>query len=105
LRTRVFTIGLAAGLGTAVLRGFNVSTLISPMLGIAWLICLVTYVGSGVLPTTFSKDMDARCHLNPWKETLQNLSEGRTQIEAIALLTGPFLTKGICSFIYFAFKS
>jgi hypothetical protein len=102
---RVFIFGIIAGSGAAVLRGFRVYTPISPLLGIAWLICLSIYLGSRFLPATFSKDIDARWHLNPWQETLQKLSEGRTQVEAITLLAGPLLLRGVCSFIYFGFKS
>jgi hypothetical protein len=101
---RVFTIGIVAGLGGAALHEFHVRTLMGPLLGLVWLICIVLYVGVGVFPGSFAKDLDPRWHLNPWQKALRNLSEGRKQVEAIALLAGPVLAHMLFYFLYFGFK-
>lgn len=101
---RVFTVGIAAGLLYAALRAFHFQTLISPLSALAWLICVVTYVGLGAFPSSFAKDMDLRWHLNPWQEALAHLGEGRTHIGAIALLAAPFLGRIVFSVIYLGFK-
>jgi len=101
---RAFLVGISCGITGALLRGFRLSTFASPVLMIAWLVCVMIYVGSGVFPTTFRKDMDLRWHLNPWREALQNLSESRTIAEAIALLAAPKLTGMFASFFYLALK-
>ena len=101
---RVFILGIAAGVCAAALREFHVRTLATPLLGIIWLISILVYVGVGVFPGSFAKDVDLRWHLNPWQEALRNLSEGRTQVEAIALLAGPILAQMFFSFLYLAFE-
>ncbi|HZP61456.1 MAG TPA: hypothetical protein VFB27_14125 [Opitutaceae bacterium] len=101
---RVFVVGLATGLSAAALHEFHIPTLVSPLLGIVWLVCILIYVGMGVFPATFAKDMDLRWHLNPWQEALQHLSEGRTQAEAIALLAGPILGRMLFAFVYLALR-
>lgn len=100
----VAIVGLVAGVVAAALREFHVHTAFSLLLLFIWLICIVTYVGVGVLPGSFSKDMDPRWHLNPWQEALGNLSQGKTQTEAIALLAGPVLARMLFSFLYFGLK-
>jgi hypothetical protein len=104
LARRLFLIGLSAGLGAAALREFHVGTIVTALLEIVWVICTVAYVGVGVFPASFSKDIDPRWHLNPWQAALRNLSEGRTQFEAIALLAGPLVAQMLFSFLYFGFK-
>lgn len=97
-------IGLVAGIGVAALREFRVHTWALSFLGITYLACLLAYVGAGVFPTSLRKDLDPRWHLNPWREILLHLSEGRTQAEAIALLATPYLARGLFSLIYFSLK-
>jgi hypothetical protein len=96
----VFIIGIVAGLGAAALREFHVLNLASMLLGIVWLICIATYVGAGIFPASFARDFDPRWHLNPWREALRNLSEGKTQVEAIALLAGPVCARMLFTFLY-----
>jgi hypothetical protein len=100
----VFMVGIVAGLGAAALREFHIRSLVSPFLGVVWIISLAMYVGAGIFPGSFAKDLDLRWHLNPWQEALQHLSEERTQVEAIALLAGPPLARMLFSFLYFGFK-
>ena len=75
-----------------------------PLLHLAWVVCVLIYVGGQILPLSFSKDIDPRWHLNPWKDALSNLSEGRTLVEAIALLAGPRLLGMVTSLAYWSFK-
>jgi len=100
----VFIVGILAGVGSMGLREFHVRTMLSPLLAILWVACLLAYLGGSFLPGTFTKDVDLRWHSNPWQETLENLSQGRTQVEAIALLAGPFLARVLFSFLYIGFK-
>jgi len=100
----VFIVGTVAGVGYAALLEFRVGTVASPILGILWLVCILIYVGLRVFPRSLAEDMDPRWHLNPWRSALQNLSEGRTQVEAIALLAGPPLARMLFSFLYFGLK-
>ena len=104
LARKVFLVGILAGVGAAALREFRVDTILTPLLWIVWVICLLAYIGVGVFPSSFSKDMDPRWHLNPWQEALQNLSEGKTQLEAIALPAGPMVARMVFLFLYFGFK-
>ena len=100
----VFIVGLSAGLFSAALGEFHVSPLGSSLLYFAWFISVVVYVGLGVFPGSFGKDMDPSWHLNPWAEALQHLSEGRTQVEAVALMAGPYLGRMLFTFLYFGLK-
>jgi hypothetical protein len=100
----VFAVGISAGVAAAALREFRIPTLVSPFLWFVWLLSVAMYVGLGVFPGSLAKDMDPRWHLNPWQEALKNLSEGRTQIEAIALLAGPMLARLLFSFLHFGLK-
>ena len=101
----VFLIGIFAAVVGAALREFRVPTLITPLLGLIWLICIAAYVGLAAFPHSFAKDLDPRWHMNPWQSALSSLSEGKTQFEAIALLASPFLARGIFSLIYLSIES
>ncbi len=100
----IFVVGVTAGVLSGLLRGFGWHGITEYSLRVAWVLCLLSYVGSRVLPTSLNKDLDPGWHLNPWQEALSNLSEGRTIGEAIALLTVPPLIQMLASFLYFASK-
>lgn len=101
----VFVVGISAAVLSAALREFRVDTLITPILGLVWLVCIAAYVGLAAFPNSFGKDVDPRWHLNPWQAALSSLSEGKTPFEAISLLVTPFLARGIFSVIYLSFTS
>jgi hypothetical protein len=100
----VFVVGITAGTLSALLRGCEVHSAATPLSHLVWIACLVIYVGGLIRPLSFSKDIDPRWHLNPWKDSLINLSAGRNLGEAIALLAGPHLLKIAASLIYMSFQ-
>jgi len=100
----VFILGITAGGLSALLRGFEIHSVATPLCHFAWFVCLLIYVGGQILPLSFSKDVDPSWHLNPWKDSLSRLSEGRTLTEAIVLLAGPHLLKIAASIAYLSFK-
>lgn len=75
------------------------------ILMLIWIICLLIYSSGHILPMTFSKDADLRWHLNPWKDTLDNLNKHATIAESLALLAGPKLFSMICAFAAEVFKA
>ena len=101
----VFLIGIISAVGSAALHEFRVRTLVSPALLIVWLVCVTAYVGAAIFPGSLAQDMDARWHMNPWQAALRNLSKGRTQAEAIALLVSPVAARLLFSFVYLGFKA
>ncbi len=103
LCSTVFFVGITAGSISALLRAFELRGIVLLFSHLTWIICLLIYVGVQILPISFSKDLDARWHLNPWKDSLSSLSEGRTLTEAIALLAGPHLLKIAASLVYLSF--
>ena len=76
----------------------------TPLFHLVWFVCLLIYVGGQIFPLSFSKDIDPSWHLNPWKDALSRLSEGRKLTEAVALLAGPHLLKIAASLVYWSFK-
>ena len=100
----IFIIGIVAGSLSALLRGFEAHSVAKPLFHLTWLICLLIYVGGQILPLSFSKATEPTWHLNPWKDALSRLSEGRTLLEAVALLAGPHLLKIAASFVLLGFK-
>lgn len=101
----IFVIGVLAATGGAALREFSVPTLVTPLLGLVWFVCVAAYVGLAIFPNSFAKDVDPRWHLSPWQVALSSLSKGKTQLEAITLLASPFLARGVFALIYLGFES
>ena len=100
----IFIVGIASGSVSALLRAFEAHSVATPLFNLVWFVCLLIYVGGQIFPLSFSKDIDPSWHLNPWKDALSRLSEGRTMMEAAALLAGAHLLKIAASLVYWSFK-
>ena len=101
---RVFLVGILAGSAAGFLDGFRMRGAIEAFGYLVWIVCSLTYVGGKIFPTSLREDLDPAWHLNPWQNALQNLGEGRTIGEAIALLACTKLAALLGMFCVEAFR-
>jgi hypothetical protein len=84
-RKRVATIGIVAGISAAFLS-ISVGGFFIPFIPkITWIICIIIYLGADSLLPSLSKDINFHQHMNPWKESLESLSDSKDLPFAIAL--------------------
>ena len=74
-RKRVAIVGIVAGVLAAYLS-ISVGGFFVPFIPkILWIICLIIYLGADSILPSFSRDINFHRHMNPWKESLESLSD------------------------------
>ncbi|MDF3055877.1 MAG: hypothetical protein K0R17_92 [Rariglobus sp.] len=100
-RQRVAIVGIVAGVAAASLS-ILVGGFFMPLIPkIIWVICITTYLGADSLLPSLSKDINFYAHMNPWKQSLESLSDPRDLPFAISLLGCYHLIRVLLSLVLF----
>ena len=84
-RKRVAICGIIAGVSAALIS-ITFGGFFAPLIPkIIWIVCIGIYLGVDSLLPSFSKDIGFYRHMNPWKDSLNSLSDSRDLPFAISL--------------------
>jgi hypothetical protein len=92
-RKRIAIAGIMAGLLAAYLSILVGGFFVPFIPKILWIICVIIYLGADSILPSFSRDINFHSHMNPWKESLESLSDLRDLPFAISLFGCYHLSK------------
>jgi len=84
-RSRVFIIGIIAGCLAATLTIVFGGFFIPLIPKLIWIVCCIIYTDFHCIALSYTKDTSLSHHLNPWRESLEYLSDKNDILRGISL--------------------